>query len=148
MNAALRDRWAGYSGRERGLLLVLGILALLVFAWLLIVQPVLDYRRDARAAYQERLLDYAEAELLLGRLSGTGAPAGNVRAVFEAAGLSPQISGSGANLSASVSAARPDRLMSVMAQLEREAGVRIASADIRPNADNTLAADLELLAGE
>lgn len=144
----VRQRWDGYSARERALLATLGVVVLLVLIWLLIVQPVLDYRRDARMAYQEHLLDYAEAQLLLDRLSNQGAPAGDVRELFETAGLSPQITQSGTGIAASVAAARADRLMSVIARIEAEAGVRIASADLRTNGDNTLAADFELAAVE
>ncbi|MBZ6379800.1 hypothetical protein B5C34_14635 [Pacificimonas flava] len=137
---AFRDRWAAYSLRERALLAILAVLGAAILIWWGVILPILDYRSEARAAYRERLLDYAETDLILSRLGEGGGDAA-VEETFAAAGLDPAVTTQGDGLGVSLPAARADVLMSAMARLEA-GGAEIEQAEVETNGDATLAAEL------
>ncbi|MEE4350976.1 MAG: type II secretion system protein GspM [Pacificimonas sp.] len=148
MIAGLKVRWQGYSLRERSLLALLAALSLLALLWLLLVDPVLDWRSAARTDYQERLTDYAEADVLLGRLGAGGLNgADDVGATLERFGLAAELQSGPDGTTARIPAARADILFSALSALERS-GVVVRSAEIRANADDTLSATLVVARAE
>lgn len=109
----MRDYWAGLSDRERGLLLGCGILALLVFSWLLVIRPIGNYRTTA--AHE---LEVAE------ELYGLVADAGGEVKALRAAGQPAQTDSDGEPLRVAVALAA------------RSAGVSISR--IQPSEDGLL----------
>ncbi len=69
----MKDYWANLSDRERGLLLGCGVLALLVFGWLLIIRP-LEHQRASAAR------DLAAAQELYKLVADAAAEAKQLRA--------------------------------------------------------------------
>lgn len=74
----MKDYWAGLSDRERGLLLGCGILAFMVFAWLLVIRPV-SHAREAAAN------ELAAAQDLHGLVAEAGREAKTLRAAGQSA---------------------------------------------------------------
>ena len=150
MTEGLSDWWRGLSAREQTLLRVLALVAALLAFWLLIVQPVLDYRSAAHAEHQLALEDLAEAQALAGRSVGDAAPltAERVLAAARGSGLEPEVMQEGGQrVRLTIPAARADVLFNLVSQLEGQEGLTVAGMSVSTNADSTLAAEIELERG-
>ncbi|HEY0326770.1 MAG TPA: type II secretion system protein GspM [Allosphingosinicella sp.] len=152
--------WEVRSAREKRLLLVMAALLVLLLVWLLIIRPLNDARANA-----EQRLDAAVAELGKARadaaaLRQLGArPSGAqpvprpldgflMQAGNEAGFTNLNVVADGAaRATISVASARPQAFFGWLGQLERR-GVVVESMSARVNADQTIAVEAVLRAGD
>ncbi|MDB5667138.1 MAG: hypothetical protein JWL74_88 [Alphaproteobacteria bacterium] len=152
--------WEARSAREKRLLLVMAALIALLLVWLLIIRPLDDARANA-----EQRLDSAVAELGKARadsaaLRQLGASPAGVQPVprpldgflmqssGEAGFTNLNVIADGASRATiSVASARPQAFFGWLSQLERR-GIIVESMSARVNADQTIAVEAVLSAGD
>lgn len=148
--------FAERSQREKYLLVVMAVLAILTLAWALIVLPVTDGLSTARARHTDAVIRLAETRARVDELAAIQrqrpAPlAGPLDAIIrERAGdagfaLSSVSAESTDRVQISIATARPGALFSWIAGLEA-AGILVDSLSTTDNGDNSVAAQITLKA--
>jgi general secretion pathway protein M len=149
---ALRLWFEGRSLRERRLLAVMLVLAVVTLVWAGLVRPVRDGLSSTRERYGSALTRLGETEAAVAAIRGEGparplgAPlADTIRARADQAGfvLASLDQESPGRVRASIQAARPQALTRWLASLER-AGVLVEQATLTDKGDRSVSAALVL----
>lgn len=151
--------WEARSPREKQLLLVLVALLVLVFIWVLIIRPLNDARANAEQRLNAAVTDLGKARADAAALKQLGSrPAGVQPIPLPLDGFLMQAGGEADFTNLNVIAdgasratirlgnARPQAFFGWLAQLERR-GVVVESMSARTNADQSIAVDAVLRAG-
>lgn len=142
--------WDGRTIRERRLLLVMGVLALAVLLWLVVVRPVQAWQVGAadRRIEAEATLAEVRSGLRVVAPPSAPAPAGGegleplVRRTAETAGLTVVTTmAPGGGLGIQMSQAPGRETFAWLASLEADHGVKVCSLGVMENADATLNID-------
>ncbi|MGF1549119.1 MAG: type II secretion system protein GspM [Sphingomonadaceae bacterium] len=148
MNDALRQWWKARSVREQRLLLALGLVALVVFVWLLVVRPLGDALSGARERHGEAVLALAEARaraaLIAEAESGATAPLGMpLDAMLNQSALEAGFTGTrveregAARATVVIPAARPQAAFGWLSRMAAR-GLVVVQASVAPNSDQTV----------
>jgi len=145
--------WQARTPRERGLLLVMVVLAALVLGWLLVVRPLADALDAAKARHGAAVVALAEARARTeaGRGPAGAAPALPVdalvaRTASEAGFAAARIAAQGpARATIAIDAARPQALFGWLDRLAQD-GVTVERLRAQANSDRTLNVEASLRA--
>jgi general secretion pathway protein M len=150
--------WQARSLREKRLLVVASVLLVLVLAWFLIIRPLADAQANAEARLNAAVTELArvraEAASLkqqAGTTTGTAVPQPIgpflTQSATEQGFTNALVNPGGPDRAAvSIPQARPPAFFGWIAQLEGR-GLVVESLTARPNADQTIAAEVTLRAG-
>lgn len=142
--------WDGRTVRERRLLMVMGVLALAVLLWLVVVRPVQAWQVGAadRRVEAETTLAEVRSGLRIVAPASTPAPSGVegleplTRRTAETAGLTVVTTmAPGGGLGIQMSQAPGRETFAWLAALEADHGVKVCSLGVMENADATLNID-------
>jgi general secretion pathway protein M len=142
--------WDGRTVRERRLLMVMGVLALAVLLWLVVVRPVQAWQVGAADRRVEAETTLAEVRSGLRVVAPASTPASSggegleplVRRTAETAGLTVVTTmAPGGGLGIQMSQAPGRETFAWLASLEADHGVKVCSLGVMENADATLNID-------
>lgn len=150
--------WKTRTARERWLIGVAGGLAVLVLSWLLIVRPIDLMRESAKARHDAAVIALgridARLEAIEAVLANPRAPVSGrigdvvmaeaVRVGFNTAQTEPAGTD---GVRVIIGAARAQTFFAWVADLETRLGLDIDALTVRPNADETLSADVTFRRG-
>jgi general secretion pathway protein M len=153
MSRSLALWWQARSARERGLLLVMIVLAAVVLGWLLVMRPLSDALDAAKTRHGAAVVSLAEARARAeaGRGGARAAPALPVdrlvgrtasEAGFTGARVAPQ---GAARATVALDAARPQALFGWLIRLE-QSGLVVERLRAQANSDRTLNVEASLRA--
>lgn len=153
MSESLLLWWGERSPRERGLLAIMAMLALVVLGWLLVVRPLADQLDAARTRYAAATQALAEAHAREdaaggGPAAAPGAPVDSLlgAAATQAGFTNARIAAQGpVRASVTIDSARPQALFAWLDQLERR-GLTVERLGARTNSDRTIAVEAVLRA--
>lgn len=139
----MKTFWAGLSGREQLLIVGGGAFLALVAVVMLIISPLISYRSDARAAYEEG----SETYLLVGR-AASRPDASQTLAVEELRNIVTtsarrwgleilQVTSTESPISVRLSSSPPETLYGWLADLEARYAITVRDATIRQSNDGT-----------
>ncbi len=153
MIESLKAYWAARVPREKWLLGFAGLLALIVFAWLLVIRPLGAALDAAQARHDAAVLMLGRVEARAAQVAAFDAappPAldGRVMDVVMAEALaagfntaSPEGVGTD-GVRIAIGAVRPQTFFAWVADLEDRLGLEVVSMTARPNSDETLSVDV------
>jgi general secretion pathway protein M len=142
--------WQARSPRERTLLTVMAVLAVIVLGWLLLVRPLADSLEAAKARHGAAVVALGEAKARDdARRAGADAPAAPLPidgllapSAAEAGFPAARVTGQGpAAAIVAIDAARPQALFGWVAQMERR-GLAVERLRAQANPDRTLAVEI------
>ena len=146
----MNDWWTARSERERWLVWLMLLLAVLLLGWLLVVRPLSDALDAAKMREGNAAVALAEARARARPAGAAGpAPAGPVDAIAvrtaAAAGFpGARVAGQGPGRAlVNLDAARPQALFAWVAQMEQQ-GLVVERLRLQANPDRTLAAEMTL----
>lgn len=150
MNARFMNWWRMRSLREQRLLLAMGTLALVIFAWLLVVRPLTDALSEARERHGEAVAALAETRSLVAAMEGTDkgstpTMAGTLDAVISQAAseagfpVSRLDRHSANQVTLVIEAVRPQAFFAWVHRMEVERGLIVERLSATTNTDQTLA---------
>ena len=145
--------WRTRTLREQRLLLAMAGLAIVVFAWLLVVRPLGDARSAAKERHAEAAVALAEARAQADRIAALekAAPPALTSSVdmlvsqsaAEAGFPLSRIDREGANQATVViDAVRPQAFFGWVGQMESDRGLIVDRLSATPNSDQTLAVQI------
>lgn len=144
--------WGERSPRERGLLVIMAVLALIVLGWLLVVRPLGDQLDAAKTRYAAATVALAEArsreDVSGAEAPATGAPVDSLlgAAATQAGFTNARIAAQGPmRATITIDSARSQALFAWLGQLERR-GLRVERLGARTNSDRTIAVEAVLRA--
>jgi general secretion pathway protein M len=149
MTAALTGWWRERTRRERVLLALMLALAGGVLFWLLIMRPLAGWTEDSRIAYQDALLQRAEAEDHAGELARIRAmPVAALPRPLDQAVLAVAVQGgfsdaaaeseSGGTVRLAIPAVRVEAFFPWLAETVQRHGLVVDTLSVTPNSDHTL----------
>lgn len=153
MTAALKSWWHARAMRERLLLAGTGVLALLIFGWLLLLRPqaaALDRAHDRLDGTVARL---AEVRAAVRRIRAAGRATASATQPVDAvvgqsavaAGLTvARIETSADGVTLAIDAVRPPALFGWLAGLEQETGIGVRRFSAQRNEDSTISVQMLL----
>jgi general secretion pathway protein M len=145
--------WGERSPRERGLVAIMAILALIVLGWLLIARPLADQLDAAKTRYAAATVALAEARARedatgAGPAAAPGMPVDSLlgAAATQAGFTNARIAAQGPmRATVTIDSARPQALFAWLGQLERR-GLAVERLGARTNSDRTIAVEAVLRA--
>jgi general secretion pathway protein M len=158
MNALFMLWWRDRSERERSLVALTGVLAIIVLGWLALVRPLAMARTAAEARHSEALAGLAEVAAAgngIRAAQARGSAASNVPLVelvserARTAGLTVETmatSGDG-QVSLRIAAVKPAVVLRWIGDFERNDGILVERTSIARNDDASVAVDLVLRRG-
>ncbi|NNC71359.1 MAG: type II secretion system protein M [Sphingomonadaceae bacterium] len=158
MTEGFREWWKTRTVREQRLVLAAASLAIVIFAWLLVVRPLGLWLDSAKARHDRAVIALAQVESQLAAIDAARAvsrsrPDGRVLDIVQAeavrAGFNvTQTEAIGSDgVRVIIGSARPQAFFVWVSDLETRLGLDVEALTARPNSDETLSVDVTFRGG-